>query len=80
MPTECREPVDLVIALDSSFSIGPNNYLAMTDFIRDLVRDLPMQEDREVRVGFMAYSDRTEVRYLLSYCYQLRLIDGKSIL
>ena len=57
--TACRERADVVIALDSSFSVGRENYLAMTDFVRSLVTDLPMQGD--VRLGLLAFTDTAQV-------------------
>ena len=35
--TECREPADVVFALDSSGSIGRANFEKMVDFIRKVV-------------------------------------------
>ena len=39
--------------------MGRENYLAMTDFVRSLITDLPMQGD--VRLGLLAFTDTAQV-------------------
>ena len=60
MTSDCANPADVIVALDSSASVGPENFLKTTDFVRRLMTDLPIQDD--VRLGMLAYATQVQVR------------------
>ncbi|CAD5114775.1 DgyrCDS3819 [Dimorphilus gyrociliatus] len=57
----CREQADVSIAIDSSDSIGPKRYYAVLNYVKNIVRGLPLENN--VRVGVLTFADQTIVRF-----------------
>ena len=57
--------MDVVLALDSSDSIGPNNYNLLLDFGKELARSLNVGESK-TRIGFNTYATDAKVRIQVS--------------
>ena len=64
--TGCRRPVDLVLALDSSDSIGADKYNKLLDFGKELARSVNIGESR-TRMGVITYANDALVRFQVSY-------------
>ena len=63
--SECRTRADFVLVLDSSGSVGANNYNKMREFSQLLVSDLDIDEG-QIRFGLMTFSTSAEVRFHLN--------------
>lgn len=72
----CREPADLAIAVDSSDSIGPQRYYAILNFVKEIVRGLPVGNN--VQLGLLTYADDTTIRFPLN-TYSNSLDTTKAI-
>ena len=69
VPTECREPADLVFAIDSSGSIGSENYQKVLDYARDIVAGMRIGDEMsryQSRVGLLTFSDQPRVIFNLN--------------
>ena len=67
MLLECHEPADVVIALDSSASVGVNRYSRLLEFTKDIVYNLNIGPGRgDSRVGLETYAGNSLVRYNLN--------------
>lgn len=62
---ECYAEVDLVIILDSSTSVGIDNFEKMKDFVNELLRNADINNDR-ARVGILTYSTGVKVEFQLN--------------
>ena len=72
----CRRPVDLVLALDSSDSIGADKYNKLLDFGKELARSVNIGESR-TRMGVITYANDALVRFQVSYG-KVRHVKGKG--
>ena len=61
---DCRNPPDVVFALDSSGSIGHENFQRIVDFTKEVTRYLPV--GARTRVGLETFSDRERVGHALN--------------
>ncbi|CAG2253559.1 COL6A [Mytilus edulis] len=61
----CSAEVDLVIILDSSTSVGTDNFEKMKNFVKELLRNADIDNDR-ARVGIVTYSTRVNVEFELN--------------
>ena len=62
--SECREPADVVIALDSSASIGASRYAGLLDLTKDIVNSINIgPSDDDSRIGLQTYASDSLVRY-----------------
>ncbi|XP_076470008.1 uncharacterized protein LOC143300296 [Babylonia areolata] len=64
-PTGCLQKADVVFLLDSSSSIGKDNFRKMEDFLKDVVQDLNVSPDG-VHVGLMQYSSYPSMEFPLN--------------
>ena len=63
---ECREPADVVIALDSSASVGATRYSALLEFTKDIVQNMNIGPGAtESRIALETYASVPQVRYHL---------------
>ncbi|KAK7505812.1 hypothetical protein BaRGS_00003083 [Batillaria attramentaria] len=63
-PTGCLDKADVVFLLDSSSSIGKDNFHKLEDFLKDVVQDLNISPDG-VHVGLMQYSSYPSLEFSL---------------
>lgn len=70
----CRQPVDLVLAVDTSTSIGRANMVRLFDYCKSLVVSL----DRRSRFGVVTFSDRPRVALNLTDELSYRTLDSLS--
>ena len=64
---ECREPADVVIALDSSGSVGVSRYAKLLEFTKDIVHNLNIGPgSQSSRIGLVTYAGDVFVRYSLN--------------
>ena len=61
----CFAKVDLVFILDSSTSVGNNNYDKMKDFVKKFLHSANI-DNGEVRVGLLSYSTTVKVEFQLN--------------
>ncbi|KAJ8319985.1 hypothetical protein KUTeg_001572 [Tegillarca granosa] len=74
--TECKAEVDLVIIIDSSTSVGPDNYEKTKTFVTDLLRNAEIDSGL-VRVGIVTYSTNVDVRFNLNtYSTKTQIFDA----
>ena len=59
---ECRVPSDVTFALDSSGSVGRNNFLVEIDFVRSVVMGLNTDE---TRVAAVRYANTASMQFAL---------------
>lgn len=59
------EQVDLVLILDSSTSVGEDNFLLMKNFVKDLVNKADI-DSGSVRVGVLMYSSGVHVEFQMN--------------
>ncbi|XP_035824757.1 uncharacterized protein LOC101847325 [Aplysia californica] len=64
-PTGCLQKADVMFLLDSSSSIGQNNFQKLEDFLKNTVKDLDIGPDK-VRVGMMQYSSYPSLEFPLN--------------
>ena len=79
----CREPVDIVFAIDASTSIGHENFEQVTDFVRDIVEGLRIgtpDSRTPTRVGVMTYADNTDILFHLNVSMIYTIFDQLSCL
>ena len=63
---ECREPADVVIALDSSGSVGVSRYSKLLEFTKNIVHNLNIGTGSDSsRIGLETYASDALVRYNL---------------
>lgn len=55
----CDTPADVVFAVDSSGSIGKENFQKAIDFVKNVARELPVSTSS--RVGLETFSDNEKV-------------------
>ena len=60
----CLQKADLVFLLDSSSTIGKDNFRKLEDFLKDVVQDLNISPDG-VHVGLMQYSSYPSLEFPL---------------
>lgn len=69
---------DIVFVLDSSGSIGRDNWVRVLDFVRSVIQDLDIGYDA-TRVGVVTYGNRAEVNFdLKTYTEKNELLDAVS--
>ncbi|XP_066206901.1 collagen alpha-4(VI) chain-like [Saccopteryx leptura] len=70
----CREAVlaDIIFLVDSSTSIGPQNFQKVKNFLHTVVLGLDIRSD-QVRVGLAQYNDNTHPAFQLNQ-YQLKSV------
>jgi len=61
----CNVPMDLVISIDASGSVGSSNFKQCLDFVQDIVSTLDI-DSGDVRVGIFTYSSETNVNFHLN--------------
>ncbi|XP_056013502.1 cartilage matrix protein-like isoform X2 [Ostrea edulis] len=62
---QCSAQVDLIFALDSSTSVGNDNYDKMKDFVKKFLHSANI-DGGEVRVGLVSYSSLVTVEFQLN--------------
>jgi hypothetical protein len=68
--------VDLVIILDSSTSVGDDNYLKMKNFCKDFLKNADL-DSGNVRAGILSYSTSVHAEfYLNSYSTTQEIMDA----
>lgn len=66
---DCREPADIVFAIDDSGSINKENFEKMVDFVREFIQGLRIGDagsQRASRVGMLTFSDRANILFHLN--------------
>ena len=63
--TACHTPVDLIIVLDVSGSIGVANFDIVRKFVSNLAMDLDV-DGGVVRIGLMTFSDQAQSIFYLN--------------
>ena len=72
----CFAKVDLVFILDSSTSVGNDNYDKMKDFVKKFLHSANI-DNGEVRVGLLSYSTNVKVEFQLnSYGSKTEVFDA----
>ena len=71
--TACKNPADVVLALDRSGSIGPASFQKQIDFAKNLVANLNLHN--MFRVGYLSYGNFETVS-----SYHVYLINSSQIL
>ena len=61
----CTAKADIVFVIDSSGSIGQNNYDTMLTFVKDLTNNFDIGPNK-IRVGAEIFSDRTYIQFNLN--------------
>jgi hypothetical protein len=64
LAAECQTSKDIVLVLDSSTSVGPNNFGLMLDYVKALVAELS-GEGQNHRFALITYS--TDVNTIFSF-------------
>ncbi|KAM6450855.1 collagen alpha-4(VI) chain-like [Liasis olivaceus] len=66
--TVCRKAsvADIVFVVDGSWSIGPNNFKIIQDFLNTLVNSFDIGEDK-IQVGMIQYSDNPHNEFFLNF-------------
>ena len=73
---QCFPKVDLVFILDSSSSVGGENYDKMKDFVKKFLHSAYI-DNGEVRVGLLTYSTTVKVEFQLnSYASKTEVFDA----
>ena len=62
--SDCKEPADVVFVVDSSGSIGCNNFHMIVHYMQNIVRNLNMDEG--TRVGLITFSTDASVIFHLN--------------
>jgi len=63
--TGCQEKLDLVFALDSSGSVGEENFERFKSFVKSFLDDVDV-ESCQYRIGFMKYGSNALVQFHLN--------------
>ncbi|KAK3083543.1 hypothetical protein FSP39_025167 [Pinctada imbricata] len=64
-PPECFAKIDMVFILDSSTSVGQDNYKKMLQFCKDFLHSANI-DSGEVRVGIVSYSTEVTVEFQMN--------------
>ncbi|CAD5119952.1 DgyrCDS8533 [Dimorphilus gyrociliatus] len=71
----CKQSADIVIALDSSGSIGNQNFYGLLNTIKDWIANI----DQNSQIGLLTFSDTTKVEFNLNtYTGRYQIRDGVS--
>ena len=73
----CTAKADILFILDSSGSIGHNNYDTMLTFVKDLVSNFDVGPNK-IRIGAEIFSDRTYQQFNLN-TYQTKSAVEQAI-
>ncbi|GFO23771.1 collagen alpha-4(vi) chain [Plakobranchus ocellatus] len=76
-PSSCLQKADLVFVVDSSSSVGQNDFHHLEDFLKDAIVQLPVQRDN-VRVGVVQYGNHPSLEFSLDV-YSERLSMMKAV-
>jgi len=77
--TQCRKGADIVIAMDSSGSIGQENFQLQVAYIRKLVQEVNL--DKDSRLGVLRFSDNGEIIFNLNkYNSKVKYLNGLNIM
>ena len=72
----CSQPIDLVLALDVSSSINPDNYFEIKQFTKELVNGFDIGYDK-THVGILIFSTRAEKQIGLTDTYDRNELQAK---
>jgi len=63
--TACQKKVDIAIALDFSKNVGEKNFIAVTEFLENVVRVITVSPNK-ARVGVIVFSTFSRIRIKLN--------------
>ena len=59
----CRDPADVVFAIDASGSVGKDNFYTVLDFTKDLVMNMNIGQ---TRVAFETFANNQQLQFNLN--------------